>query len=183
MLPMCSVYGMTVKSAVFSYENGILIVGLIIAIYLHASNCSKGCVQKRRLVRSDRSDRRNTPSVHGRNVGGVWPDSTHSIRKYVGTAGNFDRSPNSDRSIFISIDVNKHSRRSPTDLEKDLQHLETPHHWQQTFGNAPNNQIDPTRISERSACSTPFCTDRSDSTSRTHPQCRLMPWRHLCADD
>jgi hypothetical protein len=51
--------------------------------------------------------------------------------------------------------------------------LKLHHHWQQTFGNAQNDQIAPTRLSERSACSTPFCTDRSDNTFRTHPQLPL----------
>jgi hypothetical protein len=122
-------------------------------------------------VRSDRSDRRKTRSVNGRNVGEVWSDRTRSVRKCVGSVGKFDRSPNTDHPICISIDANKRSRRCQTDHEKGLcSSLKLHHHWQQTFGNAQYDQIDPTRLSERSACSTPFCTDRSDSIFRTHPQ-------------
>ena len=41
-----------------------------------------------------------TRSVNDRNLGGVWSDRTNSVRKCVGSVGNFDRSPNTDRSIF-----------------------------------------------------------------------------------
>jgi hypothetical protein len=93
---------------------------------LFITSRNPGCVRKRRSVRSDRSDRRKTRSVNGRNVGGVWSDRTHSVRKCVSSVGHFDRSPNTDRSIYISIDVNKRSRRCHADLEKSLQQLQTP---------------------------------------------------------
>jgi hypothetical protein len=115
-----------------------------------------GCVRKRRSVRSDRSDRTKTRSVNGRNVGGVWSDQTYSVRKCVGWVGNFDRSPNTDRSILISIDVNKRSKRCHTDLEKGMQQLETP----------SSLAADVRKCSERS--------DRSDTTFRTHPYCCLF---------
>ena len=42
------------------------------------------------------------------------------MRWLSGSVVNFDRSPNTDRSVFNSIDVNKRSRRCHTDLEIGL---------------------------------------------------------------
>jgi hypothetical protein len=104
-----------------------------------------GCVRKRRSVRSDRSDRRKTRSVNGRNVGGVWSDRIASVRKCVGSVGHFDRPPNTDRFSFVTIDATKRSRRSHTDLEKGLQPFRTPSSLAADVrGNARNDQIDPT---------------------------------------
>jgi hypothetical protein len=111
--------------------------------------CICGCVRERRSLRSDRSDRSKTSSVNGRNVGGVWSDRTHSVRKCVGSVGNFDRSPNTDRSISISIDVNKIADDALRISRKVCCSLKLRHHWQKTFGNAQDCQIDLTRLSER----------------------------------
>jgi hypothetical protein len=92
---------------------GLLLCFEYLFTYLFCNVGPITCVRKRRTVRSDRSDRRKTRLVNGRNVCGVRSDRTHSVRKSVGSVGNFDRSPNTDRSFYfvISTDVNKRSRR------------------------------------------------------------------------
>jgi hypothetical protein len=139
--------------------NCIIDLCLLVIKLDHA--CILGCVRKRRSVRSDRSDRGKTRSVNGRNVGGVWSDGPHSVRKCVGSVGRFDRSPNTDRSIFISIDVNKRSRRCHTDLEKGLQQLQTP----------SSRAADVRKSAERS--------DRSDTTFRTLGQFHTVLYRSV----
>jgi hypothetical protein len=54
------------------------------------------------------------------------------------------RSPNTDRSIFISIDVNKIADDAIRISRKVCKRLILHHHCQQTFGSAQNDQIDPT---------------------------------------
>ena len=54
------------------------------------------------LGNEDRFDPKgHTAGKRVRDVGGIWSDRTHSLRKCVGSVGNFDQSLNTDRFIDL----------------------------------------------------------------------------------